>query len=253
METQSLTRVSTVCDPPPPRYRNDAQMVLDNGNSQHSEDIDIYQATQSLPRTTALARRDSSFAFSSIFNPKTGNAEMVSQENGINESVDQVRQLLDDVPISSAPGPSQPIASPILDYSQIERTVVPKDKDAPVATGSANIPPVLGNGDGTSNAQVPSSSQKKARTARHSAQEVTRITPGESSDTASCNVEISTSGTGVIKGSDLGSDDALSSLGGGTEQGALDCDCGNNDDGNSNSPSERRSIKCVDQGVRQVD
>lgn len=118
METQSLARIPTVFQPPSP----DKQ--LPNGTleakDRHRSDVsEILQATQTLPRGTALAREESSIAFSSIFNTKPADEHHKGmQEDGIEDPVQQMTQLLDGFPLSSAPPAEVDQASPILGYTQ---------------------------------------------------------------------------------------------------------------------------------------
>lgn len=224
METQSLSRIPTVRDPPS-AHKKATHSSLGLRDTQHSDISDILRATQTLPRGTAFARGESSIAFSSIFKNDNVDTDVLMQEDDIQGSLDAVTQLLDDVPLSSAPKASQPQPSPILDYSQIQATVdLSNNREQPANVSLSTI--------GQSAANLPLSEHSTPMQMAHVAADIT-------TDITNTN-ETLTSHSGdsrntlSSKAAGNKSEKAVSICGGGEEEeGDLDCDCGNNDEGNS--------------------
>lgn len=228
IETQSLARIPTVFRPPS-LDKHLPRSPLTFGERHHSDVSDIIQATQTLPRGTALARAESSIAFSSIFNLKAASNHHVEiQADGIEGSVEQMTQLLDNVPISSAPRSEPEQASAIIEHAQV--TAGLKISGDKITTLEKAHPPGSTREQGYVDPSPPSASVDTSTSAKREAlsfvdqqnkeknDEASVSLPGSSKDTKSSAYNMKTTAPTPISPSR--SDD----------EGELECDCGNNDD-----------------------
>lgn len=214
METQSLSRIPTICNDGPAQETAGQPDLQNDGLESFMETDGI------LPRSTALARQDSSIAFSSVFGEKGLSVD--DQADDMLEEVLQEARRQEASSTNVRVTAIQAQESPIMDFSQFEKSQIPIDNpvvnEATHSTGSAGsithnaVEPEDPHDDGetsvveqTRSAEMVVSQKQRDKAALFNARDVPTAP----------NVD----------------NDALSSVGDVSEEGDLDCDCGNNDTG----------------------
>lgn len=214
MVTQSLSRIPTICNDGP------AQETAGQPDLQNDGLESFLETDGILPRSTALARQDSSIAFSSVFGEKG-----LSVDDQADDMLEEVLQEARQRKVSSdndQVGAVRAQTSPILDFSRVEKSRMPM------------VNPVVNEATDSTKSAGPDDHNAVEPEGPHDDGETPVVEPTRSAEIVVSQKQgdkAASSNERNVPTAPTVDNDAASSVGDISEEGDLDCDCGNNDTG----------------------